>query len=496
MNRALIYISLISIQIFTIVSLNAQSSNLELFHGGVVGLDVRFGGNGLNSFTGTFESAGDGIAQITPGGKTVRWNPAGLAFIEKGLVYSSFQPPLSVPVNRVFNVQRYTNDQIELGIQDFVQDRASFDFEGVEVSPQVKYLGRQGNVSGILTNKYFVIGLAIHNKTSLGLDFSIDGGRFSAVSEASGGGTTIRLLGRVNGALSSEIGLRGLSFAIGKRVGNNLGVGLGYDRYASTMTVAGVMAPEAQVSSGAQEFAFNSPTSTHYDSLRAFLRGNLNGVGARWRLGVSYRLWQKLSLDAAYFGGASISMPEELNLRYDKVAAIDLKAEADEQFLDANRLIQDKFTGTLQRNVLLSDIAFTFPRHFAFSASTKWKTGRASLTYGFYGKAASLSYRYIVFGDSAQVNSEGMRQLGLKPRRVIFTNLGADWLQVKLGAVQTRPFIHSINETEKLTQTTLWFPIFAVSGGVNRVYWQRLRLDYALTFGITSFAQLGVTVGL
>ncbi|HHL72826.1 MAG TPA: hypothetical protein ENJ29_09960, partial [Bacteroidetes bacterium] len=58
-------------------------SRLELFYGGIISSEIDVSSSGLFALSGTFPGAGAAISQLRPGGESVRWNPAGLAYMKK-----------------------------------------------------------------------------------------------------------------------------------------------------------------------------------------------------------------------------------------------------------------------------------------------------------------------------------------------------------------------------------------------------------------------------
>lgn len=475
----------------------AQSSSyLEQFHAGTIGADVNVGSNGLNTFYGTFEGIGGSIVQITPGGKSVQWNPAGLAYMSRGQVYTEWSPPLNLRLNSFYNIENQINDEIDAGIVDYIRDRSTLDFREAQIDPNVKLAGRHGTISGIVKSSNVAFGAAIHNTTNLSSSFNIADARVIAVSEPSGGGTAIRFAGNLNGALTTELRMSGVSFAGGARIWNGLGIGAGYDRFSATLTARGAILPEAQVSSGAQEFAFNSPGSAHYDSLRGRIDGNFDGAAGRWRFGIGYHEGQRFAVDLAFFSRAELQLGGLMTVNYDEILAVNLSPEEGEPFLDAGQLIRDNFTGTFRRTTQVSNVRLRVPAHFAIGLSHLWPAGRASFVYGTFSGEAAVAFDYEAIKDTSEATITGERTYGIKPQHILHANLGAEWLQVRLGVLRTE-FVsrHSRNEDDS-EQSSVWLPIFALSGGIAVPSVESLRLDYALSLGLTSFLRLGFTLKL
>ncbi|KAA3660416.1 MAG: hypothetical protein DWQ10_06720, partial [Calditrichaeota bacterium] len=336
---------------------NAQGI-LEMFQGGIIGADLRIGGSGLSGFSGTFNGIGGSISQLTPGGESVRWNPVGLAYINKAVLYSEWVPPISLDLNPVLDIEKRANDKLHENI-DEINDgsEAEQSIEDFVIKPSLGMDGGQGNYAAVAKTRYFVIGGAVHSPSRVLADIGISGTKFLAATESGGAGTTIRLLGILSGTLSSEIKISGYSIAIAKMLPYNIGFGLGLDDYSATLSTIGVVQPEAQVSSGSEEFIFNNPEATHYDSLNANTKGFFKGGGTRFRFGLGYHIGDWLAIDMAYFAPYSIDLNGNMDFNYNQILAF---TTGGDNFFDAAQLLEDDYTGTHKRTTKIHDVRLKF----------------------------------------------------------------------------------------------------------------------------------------
>ena len=472
-----------------------SQGQLELFYGGIIGADIRVASGGLSEASGTYETLGGSISQLTPGGESVRWNPVGMAYVKSSVLYSEWIPPIHVNLNPFIRVEEKANTALRNGVQDFAAEGSKFELHEFKIQPNVYLEGGQGNFSGILKTQYFAIGAAVKKPTSIRTDLSLSGLKFRAVTEAQQGGTAIRLLGVLSGTLSSEFKLSGYSLSIGRRFWNGLGLGLAYDSYAVSMTATGVFQPEMQVSSGSEVFAFNSNNPEHYDRLQASGDGTFEGEGGRWRFGAGYHIDEKYAFDMALFLPTEIGLSGSFTLDYDQFLAINLNAGKDEAFFDAAQLLEDDFTGTHPRTTLVQDVKLRLPGQFAVSAAMRWSQGRASITFTKYLEDLSMQFNYFSSGDSTATPVSGTRKMGLEPGYALVSNFGAQWLQVRLGAMRaTWTNVHSRSATSE--SSSIWVPLFGFSGGFVFPYYDKFRIDYALLFGVTSFFRIGTSLAL
>ena len=472
-----------------------SQGQLELFYGGIIGADIRISSGGLTEASGTYETLGGSISQLTPGGESVRWNPVGLAYVKSSLLYSEWIPPIRVNLNPFIQVEDKANTALRNGIQDFAAEGSKFDLQEFQIQPNVYLDGGQGNFSGILKTRYFAIGGAVKKPTRIRADLALSGLKFRAVTEAQQGGTAIRLLGVLSGTLTTDFVLSGYSVSIGRRFWEGLGLGLAYDSYAVSMTATGVFQPEAQVSSGSEVFAFNSNNPDQYDRLQASGDGRFEGEGGRWRFGAGYHIDDKYAFDMALFLPTEIGLGGSFMLNYDQFLAINLNAGKDEPFFNAAQLLEDNFTGTHPRTTLVQDVKLRLPGQFAVSAAMRWSQGRASISFTRYLRDLSMQFNYFSTGDSTATPVSGVRKMGFEPEYAVVSNFGAQWLQVRLGAMQaTWSSEHSRSESSK--SSSIWLPIFGFSGGFVFPYYEKFRIDYALLFGVTSFVRIGTSLAL
>lgn len=146
----------------------------------------------------------------------MRWNPVGLAYIKKSLLYSEWVPPISLDLNPVLDVEKRANDKLHQNISD-INDGSDVEqsIEDFVIKPSLGMDGGQGNYAAIAKTRYFVIGGAVHSPSRVLADIGVSGTKFRAATN-SNGGTTIRLLGILSGTMSSEIKISGYSLALAK----------------------------------------------------------------------------------------------------------------------------------------------------------------------------------------------------------------------------------------------------------------------------------------
>lgn len=474
------------------ISVHAQGT-LELFQGGIIGADLRIGSSGLSGFSGTFDGIGGSISQLTPGGESIRWNPVGLAYVKKSSLYSEWVPPISIDINPVFDIEKFANEQLHDGIDELNSDSdVEQQIEDFIINPSVGMDGGQGNYAAIAKTRYFTVGGAIHSPTRLLADIGISGTKFRAATESSGGGTTIRLLGILSGTISSEIKISGYSLAFGKMLPYNIGVGIGLDDYSTTFSSIGEFQPEAQVSTGSQEFTFNDPLATHHDKLIAKTEGFFKGSGTRFRLGIGYHFGDWLAIDAAYFSPYKLELDGSMIFDYNQILA--LSSDGD-NFFDASQLIEDDYTGTHERSTTISNLKLKFPGRTSLALAGKWRDGRASLIYETYKSSNALVYNYTSTGDSTFTPVAGKRELGLKPLRALYISAGANWMQLRLGAVRA-DWINRHSRGDEESKNSFWMPIFGLTGGFVAPHYRQFQFDYAFTVGITSFLRFGLSYQL
>ncbi len=478
-----------------VAAVHAQTgSRLELFYGGIISSDIEINSSGLFALSGTFGGAGAGIAQLRPGGETVRWNPVGMAYMPKSLLYSEYVPPLSLDLNSLFDVENRVNTTIRDNTLRYAAD-SLYDQRDSVIRPKINLAGGQGTYAAVVKTRYFALGGAVHQPTRLAANLALSGMKFRAATQAASGGTTLRLLGVLNGTLTSEFMLTGYSLAMGGQVGRGFGVGFGFDSFSATLESSGVLRPEAQISSGSQEFVFNSPTSTHYDSLSARSEGTFFGDGARIRIGIGWHQGENWAVDMAWFAPYEISLNGALTLRYDRILAFDLGAEDGGEFFDAGRLLEDNFTGTHPRTTRLTGVRLSFPGRLSLALSGRWRNGSVAVVFERYRSALGLAFDYASSGDSTFTPVAGRREYRFAPKAAISLSAGADWLQLQLGlATASLSTLHSREAVLTVRSFTLY--TFGISGGFTLPYYRRMRADYALGFGITSFLRFGFTYTL
>lgn len=426
----------------------------------------------------------------------MRWNPVGLAYIKKSLLYSEWVPPISLDLNPVLDVEKRANDKLHQNISD-INDGSDVEqsIEDFVIKPSLGMDGGQGNYAAIAKTRYFVIGGAVHSPSRVLADIGVSGTKFRAATN-SNGGTTIRLLGILSGTMSSEIKISGYSLALAKLFPYHIGVGVGLDDYSATLSTIGVFQPEAQVSSGSQEFIFNNPEPTHYDKLNANTDGFFKGSGTRLRFGLGYHFKNWLAVDLAYFSPYSIEMDGTMFLDYNQILAFNTSGD---NFFDAAQLLEDDYTGTHKRTTTIHNLKFKFTGRTSIAVAGKWGQGRASIIYESYNSLNALVYKYDSIGSDASDSTftpiSGKREIGLKPSHAFYASAGANWMQIRLGAVRA-DWINRHDHGSDDSSESLWLPVFGLSGGFIAPHYKQFQIDYAFTVGITSFLRFGLSYQL
>ncbi len=476
-------------------SVAQTGSRLELFYGGIISSEIDISSSGLFALSGTFPGAGAAISQLRPGGESVRWNPAGLAYMKKSLLYSEYVPPIALNLNTLLDVENRVNTTLRDNTARFAAADSLYDQRDSSIRPKISLSGGQGTYAAIVKTRYFSLGGAVHHPVRLATNFAVSGMKFRAATQAAGGGTTLRLLGVLNGTFASEFILTGYALAVGGKLGRGFALGLGFDSFSATLESSGVFRPEAQISSGSQEFVFNSPQSSHYDSLGAETRGAFFGDGARIRLGFGWHKGDRWAVDVAWFAPYDIVMSGALTLRYDRILAFNLSAEEGSEFFDAGQLLDDDFTGTHPRQTRLTNLRLSFPGRLGIALSGQWRNGSVMLVYERYQSALGLAFAYASTGDSTFTPLSGEREYRFAPKNALSLAAGAEWLQLQLGVASAS--FTTVHSRENLrTRRSFLLYTFSISGGFTIPHFRRMRMDYAVGFGVTSFLRFGFSYTL
>ena len=470
----------------------AAQSELELFYGGILSASVRITSPGLGWVTGSFVGLGSGISQLSPGAESVRWNPGGLAFLSENQLYSEWLPPFKFNLNRYMNLEQEANLQLRRQVMKYARDESSLDLKEFIIQPSILLDGGQGNIAAVVKTRKFNFGGAVHAPVQILADLSVSGLKTRAATQSATGGTTIRFLGLVNGSLSVSFEMTGLSVAMGKRLGERWGIGLGFDAFAATLNASAFFRPEALVSSGARDFAFNDTTADHYNNLDVSMGGQLSGEGGRWRIGLGYHPGNSAAIDVALFLPATLDFSGKLTYAYNQILAFNLNADENTPFFDANILLEEGFTGTHPRWTTLDRVRLTIPGQLALSGALLAGSFRMGFTLTNYYKDFSLGFSYTSAGDSTATQSSGSWVLALTPQHAFYAVLGVPWLTIRLGALRM------ISRSEKSTrsqqnQSEFWLPLLGMTGGFDMPYFKRLRLDYDVSLGLTSLVRFATT---
>ncbi|MDI6807902.1 MAG: hypothetical protein QME66_02825 [Candidatus Eisenbacteria bacterium] len=400
-----------------------SKDKITVFSGGKMDMDFSFSSSVLYGIGSTGNTFGGGIGTLSPGSAHASLNPAGLAFLRQaeGSVDCAprLKPSLSM-VSRFFDVQKRINEGVDSALTDLRTPETEVSYPEVGAA-----FGQEGGVySGSVAFPLygFGFGAALSEPFSLKMKFIETGMEVQFETEKTIGDETkpIGFKAMIDLNVLADVSVNVTSVSIGRSLLDNIGLGAGLSRYDGYAFFDGKARVDGLMSYSGQEFIFNNPNDDWHNDLNQSAWASFKGKAWGKKLGASYRMGNRLSLDALYEDLPDILLTGSMNVVENKVPA--LNTEGGDDILDPTKLDIAKLTLTeFIENRTSDSLSIHLPSSFKIGSSIRLGFITTTVTYATY----TGQFGYSFLGQTR----------GVEPKRSV--GLGLDFSLLKLGAVVT-----------------------------------------------------------
>jgi len=475
-----------------------SSSRIERLRGGNIGMNLKWSGT-MFSGLGTRSAALSGsITTLHPGAAAISSNPAGLGFAKGLSVLLDWAPPLEINPDGLLKFEDKVNDSLNETAKDNSTTGQVLPgtVEDAVVNSKLDMLGGLKGGALMYGNPYMTLAFSFYQPFRLEAQFNVSGIEFLAAALNSAGDETHRIFGTVNGNLNMNLNIELSSIGIGRKLFDNLSVGLVYDQFNGAMDFEGTFLPEGIISSaGGDTRAFNDPARIQYDSLFAVMKGNWEGTGHRFRVGLGYHPTPRISLDAVFTASANIDLRGPFSMTHNNIRALNLNAEGDEEVFDVGKLVEDNLTQTEKKVTRIPGIDLELPGSVTLGFSAEWSHFLASATYTGYFDNLAYRFSHEQFDSLMTKTDGGEVHQGLKLGSAFRFAIGVEQLLVGGGVLFLETFKETRHddrlELDISKRDNLFVPFFSLGGGVDMG--SRFRLDYVATLFSSSFLRFSTS---
>ncbi len=485
---------------------NGSNSRLDRLRGGNIGMKIRWSGESFSGLGTRADAMGGSISTLFPSGDLISANPAGLGFARGFQVTLDWAPPLKINPGAILGLEGRINDGL---IEAAKNNNPPLDpLTGVprpdsvvtpaDVTTQLTMPGGLKGGAVLYATPYFAVGAAFHQSLSLETQITVSGIEFLAAALDDEGKETNRIFGTINGNSNVVLTVESTTLAIAsERLFPNLAVGLAYDNFGSELNFESTYLPEGIISStGGDTRFFNDPARIQYDSLYAITRGDWQGSGDRFRLGLGYHPSSRFSLDLTLNQPFSIDLSGPFSMVHNNIRALNLGAGENEDVLDVDVLVEDNLTKTEKVRTEVPGMQIDAPGLLSLGFSARWGANYvASAVYTHYFSKLAYNFAYTQFDSLGGRKETGAIRQGLRLKTAYRIGIGVEPLILGLGVTFAETFreIRTVERDDLGNDVVdldtggadFFIPIFSLGGTFH--VGRHFRFDYVASLLNSSF---------
>jgi hypothetical protein len=454
--------------IFTLITLTtalsqkllaAEDGNLLIsFNGGLH--DMRFISNSaLLSGIGVYEtSAGIGITTLRPTPAGIYWNPAGLAFLERGKFLVEALPGITYSPD----MSETINSEVDGALADFDTTPST-----TKVYPDFSLSSGQGGqtVSAValaFPYKSVRLGIAYHRAFNLDLNLISAGVENTIQTQEEDPNDNATFYSRTDINMLLNFNADVVSFALGRKMGDSFGWGLTLSRLNAVTTITGLMSPEAVFTRRGIEKAFNDPTAGWQNDFYSLMDGEFIGGGWGIKAGVAYQPNSHFCMNLLYSQSPTMELEGEMTILQYFYPALNMnpdEAAGEETFdLDNVENFSQPTETILADNQTSEVLTINTPSSISFGIAYRG----LSLTYTSYSEELSYSY------DLARDGNWITYARGVQPIYGVLLGFDMKAIRLSLGAIAVDEIVRGYvdNDGNPVEPSTgLMLPRFSMGTG-------------------------------
>jgi len=316
-----------------------RDSKILQFHGGNFSAYVTLSGSTL--FTGIFrldESPFD------------PWeNPAFLGQVDQMTLMSYLSPPFSISIKSLYDLDAKIRSSVDNGIANYRDEN----LEVVYPTGQLRFR-KGGNLAEglfILPLQGMVFALGYQRPFSLSSRMIWSGFESTILTKVPVGETKSDVVFNnfFDAALNLGASFTATSLAISKPIENKYAIGFLIRRYSALVECQGFLDAQGIMLYNGVEYIFNNPNDLWYNDLTQSINGRYEGEGWETRWGSVYSLGSDMYLDLALTFSAPIKLEGQLDIRQNKIPALNFKAlsgDEEAEILEPSKLELSQLTRT------------------------------------------------------------------------------------------------------------------------------------------------------
>ena len=240
------------------------------------------------------------------------------------------------------------------------------------------------------------------------------------------------------------------TFIFSRIVKNQYGLGMSIDRLGGRADFYGRMNVQGDMSFNGQEYIFNDPNDSWYNSLNQSLDGSFRGKSWRMSIGGWHTLNRNIILDLSFKTGSSLKMHGNLDIVQNKIPALNIDAissnDGNAEILDPVKLNLSQLTLTkAEKNKTYSELLIKYPAqiHAGFLL-------RKGNFYWYHNLSASFGASGISYGPSDFNVNNGINYVSV---------IGISNFCFDVGIVSSKMSASKIKHLT-LSESKIWIPQF------------------------------------
>jgi hypothetical protein len=351
-------------------------NEVTLFHGGTHKLDLSFYSTFFMGQTARSRNFGNTISSSLFDTHLISSNPAGMSRARQNLLTFDFAPGFGLDINKMYSGLQ---DQMNSAVDSAIESNSASDIDRINPS-LVTNIGQSGwiNQLGIVVHdrRYGTFGFSWHRPLFLEMDYIGNAINFTVRDETEKSEivteTTLLPLS-IELFSGTKIAMHQSDFAYAYDVFDKFTVGATINY--SNLTVSNSL--DAKIGGFIRKFggdedidvAFDDPNVDYPNSMNSLMNIDFKGNFIGSVFSASYSPSQNWHFDVAFTTSRTRKLNGSLLIVQNKLGALNLSPDDDEDVFDITLLSPDKVAYTNQTVYESNDVRLTMPGKIAFSTS-------------------------------------------------------------------------------------------------------------------------------
>lgn len=398
----------------------AQDS-LKTFIGGHHNVSILFNSAIMSGIGGYEPAAGIGITTLKPTPSAVYWNPAGLAFLQRGGIMAEAKPKITYSPDLTNRV----NDEIDTELdqsEQLVYEQNDIDYPDFSLSA-----GQSdepiASIALALPCGNYCFGMAYYHAFSLKVEMISSGVETRIETNETNPSDNATIFTRTDISLFLDFNSEVITFALGRKLKQNLSAGISLSRINASGSVSGILLPDGVFTRRGVEKAFNDPSTGWTNDFYSSMIGDFDGGSWGIKAGLAYHPTKRLCFDLMGSFNGNVVLTGDMEIIQYLYPPLNIDAKGDEEVFDLNDIenFAQPTETVLADNQPADEITINTPS--SISVGGAYRGISLTLT----GYTGELSFEYDLARDGNWVTYSR----GVKPK--FGALLGFDMKYVRLG---------------------------------------------------------------